>query len=93
MKCLVPIPTGFVDQLKHAGETGTGYQVVAVQLKDGRLFDQVATSEGCIIEVRGCKEIPFEPQDVASVTVNHKRWNFRDRSDVRVKARAAAAKA
>jgi len=91
MKNVVPIPSSFVDQLKRASETGIGYQVVSVGLKDGRHFDQVATSEGCIIEVRGFKEIPFSPEDVASVSVNHKRWNFRDKSDVRLKTRAAAA--
>jgi hypothetical protein len=91
MKNVVPIPSGFVDQLKRASETGIGYQVVSVQLKDGRHFDQVATSEGCIIEVRGFKEIPFAPEDVAAVNVNHKRWNFRDGSDARCKTRAATA--
>jgi hypothetical protein len=91
MKSLVPIPSSLLEQLKHSGETGPGYQVVSVQLKDGRSFDQVATSEGCIIEVRGFKEIPFVPDDVSSVSVNHKRWNFRHRSDVRAKARAATA--
>jgi hypothetical protein len=91
MKRLVPIPSGFVDELKRAKETGIGYQVVSVQLKDGRSFDQVATSEGCIIEVRGYEEIPFAPDDVASVSVNHKRWNFRDGSDARSKSRAASA--
>lgn len=91
MKCLVPIPIRFVDQLKRAEETGLGYQVVSVELKDGRSFDQVATSEGCIIEVRGYKEIPFAAEDVASVSINHKRWNFRDGSDARCKSRAATA--
>ena len=91
MKNVVPIPSGFVDQLKNASETGIGYQVVSVQLKDGRHFDQVATSEGCIIEVRGFKEIPFASEDVAAVNVNHKRWNFRDGSDARIKTRAASA--
>jgi len=91
MKNVVPIPSGFVDQLKRASETGIGYKVVSVQLKDGRHFDQVATSEGCIIEVRGYKEIPFAPEDVAAVEVNHKRWNFRDGSDARSKTRAATA--
>jgi hypothetical protein len=91
MKNVVPIPSGFVDQLKKASETGIGYKVVSVQLKDGRHFDQVATSEGCIIEVRGYKEIPFSPEDVAAVNVNHKRWNFRDGSDARIKTRAANA--
>lgn len=68
-----------------------GYQVVSVQLRDGRSFDQVVTSECCIIEVRGHKEIPFAPEDVAAVNVNHKHWNFRSASGVRAKAKAASA--
>ena len=77
--------------MKSAEETGFGYQVVSVQLKDGRIFEQVVISEGCIIEIRGYKEIPFSADDVASVSVNHKRWNFRDQSDTRAKTRAATA--
>lgn len=91
MKRLVPIPSTFLDHLKRAGETGIGYQVVSVELRDGRSFDQVVTSEGCIIEVRGFKEIPFSPEEVASVNVNHKRWNFRGGSEVRAKVRVATA--
>ena len=91
MKRLVPIPSGCVDQPDRVKETGIGYQVVPVELKDGRFFDQVVASEGCIIEVRGYKEIPFVPDDVALVKVNHKRWNFRDGSGARAKSRAAAA--
>lgn len=91
MKRLVPIPSGCVEHLKGATETGIGYQVVSVELKDGRFFDQVVASEGCIIEVRGYKEIPFVPDEVSSVIVNHKHWNFRDGSDVRSKIRAATA--
>jgi hypothetical protein len=91
MKRIVPISSGCVDILKQAEETGIGYQVVSVELKDGRIFDQVVTSEGCIIEVRGYKEIPFSPEDVVSVNLNHKRWNFREGSDVRVRSRAATA--
>jgi len=85
MKCLVPIPRELVDNLKQAGETGIGYQVISVELRDGRRFDQVLASEGCIIEVRGHREIPFGPNDLASVRVNHKRWNFRGWSDARMK--------
>ena len=91
MKRLVPIPSRFVDHLKQVRETGIGYQVVSVELKDGRSFDQVAMSEGCIIEVRGYKEIPFASDDVESLNVNHKRWNFRDGSDARSKSRPAIA--
>jgi hypothetical protein len=91
MKRLVPVPSGFVDHLKRTGETGIGYQVVSVQLRDGRTFDQVVTSEGYIIEVRGHKEIPFAPEDVTSVNVNHKRWNFRGGTAMRSMSRAATA--
>jgi len=91
MKRIIPIPSSFVEHLKRAGETGIGYQVVSVELIDGRKFDQVVTSECCFIEVRGYKEIPFSPEDVASVSVNHKHWNFRNGSGVRAKARAATA--
>ena len=91
MKCLVPIPSRCVDHLKQAEETGIGYQIVSVKLKDGRSFDQVTTSKGCIIEVRGYKEIPFASDDVASVKINHTRWNFRDGSDARSKSRAKTA--
>ena len=91
MRCLYPIPKACVDELKQSEETGIGYQVISVELKDGRCFDQVVASEGCIIEVRGYEEIPFAPDEVASVIVNHKRWNFREASDIRVKCRAATA--
>jgi hypothetical protein len=91
MKPLVPIPCGCAEHLKSAEETGPGYQVVSVELKDRRIFDQVVISEGCIIEVRGYKEIPFTPDDVASVHLTHKHWNFRDQSDTRVRSRAATA--
>jgi len=89
MNCLVQIPAGLVDPLKRDRETGIGYQVVSVELKDGRLFDQVSTSEGCIVEVRGYKEIPIKAHDIAPVRINHRRWNFRDGSDARTKSRAA----
>ena len=91
MQRLVPIPCGCAEHLKSAEETGIGYQVVSVILKDGRVFEQVVISEGCIIEVRGHKEIPFTPDDVVSVHVTHKHWNFRDQSDTRAKSRTAIA--
>lgn len=89
--CLYPLPQACLDDLKQHGETGIGYQLISVDLNDGRHFDQVVVSEGCIIEVRGYEEIPFAPEDVAFVSVNHRRWNFRDGSDARVKCRAATA--
>jgi hypothetical protein len=77
MKRLVPIPSQMAEQLRRIGQTGLGYQVVSVTLKNGRQFDQVLTSEGYVIQVRGHKDVPFTPDDVATVDVNHKTWNFR----------------
>ena len=90
MKCLFPVPKDCFDYLREK-ETGIGYYMVSVVLKDGRQFDQVVVSEGCVIEVRGYEEIPFASDDVALVSVNHKRWNFRDGSDARNKSRPASA--
>jgi len=91
MKRLVPIPCGCAEHLKSTEESGFGYQIVSVELKDQRVFEQVVISEGCIIEVRGFKEIPFIPDDVVSVHLNHKHWNFRASSGARAKSRAATA--
>jgi hypothetical protein len=92
MKRLVHIPPESVGDMKHERETGPGYQVVSVMLKDGRRFDQVVTSEGCIIEVRGYAEVPFTCHEVASLTVNHRHWNFRTWSDRgKLKSRVASA--
>jgi hypothetical protein len=94
MKCLVPIPPETAAELKCQKETGLGYQVVSVRLKDHRTFDQVVVSEGCIIAVKDFAEVPFRFDEVATVTVNHKRWNFRTWSDkdrLRLKTSAATA--
>ena len=91
MKCLFPVPQECLAHLRQSAETGVGYHIVSVELKDGTRFDQAVVSEGCIIEVRGYSEIPFSPGEVATVSVNHKVWNFRDASDARLKARAASA--
>jgi hypothetical protein len=74
---LTAIPRELAELLKRQGETGMGYQVVSVTLKNGKRFDQVVASEGFIIHVRGHKDVPFSSDEMASVDVNHKRWNFR----------------
>ena len=78
MKRLVPIPHECASILKRQRETGMGYHVVSVTLKNGKRFDQVLTSEGCVIQVRGHRDVPFTSEEVAAVDVNHDRWNFRE---------------
>jgi hypothetical protein len=94
MKCVVSLPPESLSSLKKEKQTGPGYQVVAVQLKDGRRFEQVVASEGCIIAVRGHSELPFRTEEVSDVFVNHKHWNFKKWSDARLtRVRAASATA
>ena len=57
-------------------ETGMGYQVVTVILKDGRRFDQVVAIQGAIAEVRGRDDIPFREEDISELIVTHDKWNF-----------------
>ena len=74
---MIPIPPESVELLKEAEKKGLGYQFVSVNLKDGRHFDPAIASEGHIIQVKGHKDVPFEPGDVESVVATDKRWNFR----------------
>jgi len=90
VKNLIQIPKAVLNQMAQNKETGIGYVVVSVKLKDGTSFDQVAISAGCVIEVRGFKKVPFEG-DIASMQVTHQIWNFREASDARCKSKGAAA--
>jgi len=45
MKCRVAIPRESFEQLKCEKETGIGYQVISVHLKDGRHFGQAVASD------------------------------------------------
>jgi hypothetical protein len=79
MKRLVSIPPGSAGKLKKEKQTRLGYQFVSVKLKDGRYFEQAVASEGCIIQVKGYKDIPFSESEVESVELSEKSWNFRKR--------------
>jgi hypothetical protein len=54
-------------------ETGMGYQVVTIRLKEGRRFDGVAVTGGIIASIDGHDDIPFSDSDIAAITVNHGR--------------------
>ena len=77
MKRLVPIPPESAERLKKEKQTRLGDQFVSVKLRDGRYFEQAVASEGCILQVKGQKEIPFTEDEVESVELSDKPWNFR----------------
>ena len=86
MKKLVPIPPENLKDLKKDDMKDFGYQFVSVRLKDGRVFGQAVASEGCIIQVKGFREIPFIETDVESGVADAAPWNFRRRA-VRTRTR------
>jgi hypothetical protein len=55
-----------------------GYQVVDVVLNGGAMFKDVAVLDAHIVgEVRGHATVPFDPTEIAEVTLTHNRWEFR----------------
>lgn len=57
--------------LARAPETGMGYQVVSVLLKDGRRFDNL-TIVGGVISTAGCgNAIPFVEDEIVQIFVTH----------------------
>jgi hypothetical protein len=82
MKKLVPVPQESFAHLKNEKSSDLGYQFVSVRLKDGRYFEQAVASEGCIIQVKGHRNIPFTEFDVESVELSNQPWNFRRRASM-----------
>jgi len=80
MRKLVPIPTESLKRLKPDDLKSFGYQFVSVKLKDGRVFAQAVASEGCLIQVKGFREIPFVETDIESVDADGEPWIFRPRA-------------
>lgn len=73
---MIALSARWAKQLASKPETGMGYQVVSVVLKDGKRFEQVAVVEGRITEIRGRKDIPFIEDEIAEIVVTHDKWNF-----------------
>ena len=80
MKKLVPIPPESLKHLKKDDLKDFGYQFVSVRLKDGKVFPQAVASEGCLVQVKGFREIPFVETDIESIDADAQPWNFRRRA-------------
>ena len=73
---MITLSTKWIHELASQPETGMGYQVVSVVLKDGRQFDQIAVVEGLITQIRGHKDIPFTQDEIAKIILTHDKWDF-----------------
>lgn len=73
---MLELSEGWAPLLMSQPETGMGYQVVTVELKDGRQFRQVVVDSGYITRVRGYPDIPFREDEIKSMTVTHDKWDW-----------------
>lgn len=63
-------------RLLEEPETGMGYQIVSVILRNGKKYDQVIVDSGYITRVHGFREIPFNEEEIEQMIVTHEKWNF-----------------
>jgi hypothetical protein len=73
---MIRLSSAWVERLRSQPETGMGYQIVSVTLRDGRRYDQVIVDSGRITRVRDFQAIPFEESEIADITVTHDKWDF-----------------
>ena len=73
---MILLSTKWANELVLSPETGMGYQVVTVFLKDGTRFDQVVIIDGCIAQIRGYDDIPFTENDIQEIVLTHDKWDF-----------------
>jgi len=73
---MLALSSKWIEKLTSQPETGMGYHVVSVVLKDGKRFDQVVVDQGCITQIRHYPSIPFAEEDIKDIIVTHDKWNF-----------------
>ena len=66
----------WVPTVKALPETGMGYTVVSITLKDGRKFDQAIINSGYLTQIRGRTDVPFSEADVAEIKATHDKWDW-----------------
>jgi hypothetical protein len=59
-------------------ETGMGYTVATVKLREGRIFEQVIIEAGRLTRVRGLPTVPFTEHEIAEITPTHETWDWTD---------------
>lgn len=73
---MITLTGKWATELASKPETGMGYQVVTIILKDGRRFDQVVVVQGRVSGIRGRKDIPFTEDEITEIILTHDKWNF-----------------
>ena len=65
--------------LTRQRETGMGYQIAMVVLRDGRRFNDVLIQEGLITRIKGLAMIPFSESEITDIIVTGDPDNSADK--------------
>lgn len=75
-KTMLALSRKWAPYLVAQPETGMGYQIVTLVLRDGRRFEQVIVQGGFITQIRGLQSLPFAESDISEIIVTHDKWEF-----------------
>ena len=62
--------------LRRMRESGMGYWVVTIVLKDGRKYPETVIDSGYVTLTRALKEIPFHDEDIEEIILTHDKWDW-----------------
>ena len=68
----------WITRVRSLPETGMGYTVVRVALRDGRAFNQAVVDSGVLNRVRGLTDIPFTEDDITEIVATHQKWDWNE---------------
>jgi len=60
--------------LVNQPETGMGYQVCTIRLKDGQEFKQAIVDSGFVTKIKDTNGIPFSEDEIEEIIVTHDKW-------------------
>jgi len=70
---MITLSTKWAQVLISQAETGMGYQVASVYLRDGRRFEKAIIVGGQITSIGDDPSIPFTESDIAHIVVTHNK--------------------
>ena len=73
---MIKLGTKWTDYLKNQPESGMGYQIVSIVLRNGIRYDQVVVDSGYITKIKGITVISFTDEDILEIIVTHDKWDF-----------------
>ena len=73
---MISLSDSWGPKLVAQGETGMGYQIASIVLKDGRRFNQAVIVGRNITQIKGIEGIPFTEEQIEEIIVTHDEWGF-----------------